>query len=311
MRIVFMGTPQFAADILVALAQDHESAAVYTRADAVRGRGRALVATPVKQTAISLGIPVYTPKNFKDDQDYEQLAQLAPEAIVVAAYGVILPQRVLDIPVYGCLNAHASLLPAKRGAAPVERGILERDPYLGVCVMRMEAGLDTGPFAYPKTIVNQALSAQEAFVTLAQLAAEGLNEALADLPEGVAWTAQDDSLATYAEKLTPEDLNLDPACLALDNQARVLASGEGHPAKCQIGDKRCTVLEAEAANWPLEAPEDCSGRVAWVGKRLYLGCSSGALEVKRVKPDGKREMDAEAFACGVKDIKKQTITWGK
>ena len=144
MRVVFMGTPAFAATILDDLAEQHDVAAVYTRPDAVRGRGKRLEPSPVKAAAERRGLRVLTPRTLRDEAAQRELASFAPDVICVAAYGAILPKEVLDIPRFGCLNVHASLLPRWRGAAPIERAILAGDEEAGVCIMRMEVGLDTG-----------------------------------------------------------------------------------------------------------------------------------------------------------------------
>ena len=155
MRVVFMGTPDFAASILIELKEQHDVVAVYTRADAVRGRGKKLVPSPVKEVALGANIPVFEPRTLRDEAEVERLRALDPDVICVAAYGMILPQAVLDIPKHGCLNVHASLLPKYRGAAPIERAILNGDDEAGVCIMRMEAGLDTGDYWHLPFLPNR------------------------------------------------------------------------------------------------------------------------------------------------------------
>ena len=152
MRVVYMGTPDFSATILEELAAHHEVTAVYTRPDAVRGRGKKLVPSPVKELAERLGLPVLTPRTLRDEAVQAELASFEPEAICVAAYGALLPREVLELPPHGCLNVHGSLLPRWRGAAPIERAILAGDPETGVSIMEMEEGLDTGPYCVQRSI---------------------------------------------------------------------------------------------------------------------------------------------------------------
>ena len=161
MRVVFMGTPRFAAEILDELAEFHEIAAVYTRPDAVRGRGKALAPSPVKEVAERRGFPVRTPRTLRDAEVLSELAAFAPDVICVAAYGAILPKDVLDLPPFGCLNVHGSLLPRWRGAAPIERAILAGDEEIGVCIMAMEEGLDTGDYCVCRSLPAGSRTAAE------------------------------------------------------------------------------------------------------------------------------------------------------
>ena len=193
MRIVFMGTPDFAASVLSELASQHEVVAVYTRPDAVRGRGKQLVPSPVKVEACERGIPVFTPKTLRDADEQQALAALEPDVICVAAYGMLLPAEVLSIPEHGCLNVHASLLPRWRGAAPIERAILSGDEEVGVCIMRMEEGLDTGDYCVCRSL--EVGDKDVALLTdlLADLGAHALLTALTQLEAGcIRWTRQDE-----------------------------------------------------------------------------------------------------------------------
>lgn len=311
MRIVFMGTPDFAANILYELKEQHEVVAVYTQPDAVRGRGKQLEPSPVKKVALKAGIPVFEPRRLRDAEELERLRALAPDAICVAAYGKILPQEVLDIPRFGCLNVHASLLPQYRGAAPIERAILNGEREAGVCIMRMEAGLDTGDYCISRACEIGDMNAERLTGELSDKGACALISALYELEAGsIRWTAQNDAEATYAEKLAKGELNLNPADSASLNLRRVRASSAAHPSRCVIGGKGVTVMDvrlADAGDMPGVAPEQ--GMVAFAAKRLFLGCADGVLEILSVKPDGKKEMDAAAFASGVQNIKSGTIVW--
>lgn len=315
MHVVFMGTPKLAADILVEIAQQHEVVCVYTRPDAVRGRGAKLEPSPVKAAAERLGIPVRTATSLRDAEEQAHLAELAPDAICVAAYGCILPREVLEIPRYGCLNVHASLLPRWRGAAPIERAILAGDEQTGVCIMRMEEGLDTGPYCVRRATEAEGKSAAELTDELANLGARALLTGLSVVEQGGAeWTFQDDAAATYAEKLAKDELYPDPAEPAAAMVRKVLASSEAHPARAVIAGRSATV-ERVALPDDERAAALCDGleqgAVRFAAKRLFLGTGDGAVEVLSLKPDGKKSMDARAFAAGVQGIKAGGCTWGR
>ncbi|WP_139652906.1 methionyl-tRNA formyltransferase [Raoultibacter phocaeensis] len=315
MRIVFMGTPEFAATILEDLVQQHDVAAVYTRPDAVRGRGSDAEASPVKRVAERYGIEVRTPKTLRDEGEQHYLASLAPEVICVAAYGMILPKEVLEVPPYGCINVHASLLPAWRGAAPVERAILADETETGVCVMQMEEGLDTGAYCICRTANIEDKGAEELTDELANLGSHALLTALVHIEAGVAeWTRQDDTLATYAHKIEKHELDLSPDAPARELVLKVQASGSAHPSRAVVAGRAVTVLKLREVAGDEQAETLAgglaAGSVRFAGKRLFLGAADGAVEVLSVKPDGKKAMDAKSFAAGIQGIKGDTHTWG-
>lgn len=308
MRVVFMGTPALAASVLDELGHHHEVVGVYTRPDAVRGRGRKLVASPVKELALSLGLEVHEPRTLRDDAVQREIAALEPDVICVAAYGALLPRAVLDIPRFGCLNVHASLLPRWRGAAPVERAILSGDAETGVCIMRMEEGLDTGDYCVTRSIPVEEKTTAELTDELALLGARALITALEHLEQGVVrWTPQGYEGVTYAEKIAKGELDVDPAASALDNVRRVRASSAAHASRCVIAGRPVTVcVAAYALDHDVE-----EGRAAIVGKKLLLGCSEGAVEVISLKPDGKKEMPASAFVAGCQALRAADADWGR
>ena len=313
MRVVFMGTPDFAASILYELCEQHEVVGVYTRPDAVRGRGKELVPSPVAKVAREHGIDVYTPKTLRDEAAQAELKALAPDVICVAAYGMLLPREVLDIPPYGCINVHASLLPEYRGAAPIERAILDGKSQAGVCIMKMEEGLDTGPYCISRSCEIGDLTNEKLTGDLSDKGACALLSALFEIEQGrVRWIEQNDEEATYAHKLEKGELFLDPAEDVVVNARRVQASSEAHPSRCVIAGKSLTVLTAARVREDDEQVPDVEpGVVAFVAKRLFLGMQNGCLEILSVKPDGKKEMDARSFAAGVQGIKSNSITWEK
>lgn len=208
-RLIFAGTPEFAARPLAALIEAGRTPiAVYTQPDRPAGRGRKLKPSAVKQLALDHNIPVFQPRSLREAEAIEELRALQPELMIVVAYGLILPQSLLDIPRHGCINIHASLLPRWRGAAPIQRALLAGDSESGICIMRMEAGLDTGPVLLERRCTIQPReTAGELHDRLAELGAEALLDTLA-LSE---WSerSQDDVAATYAKKLEKEEARLD------------------------------------------------------------------------------------------------------
>ncbi|MDO4502562.1 MAG: methionyl-tRNA formyltransferase [Coriobacteriia bacterium] len=320
MRVVFMGTPQLAATVLEELAGHHQVVGVYTRPDAVRGRGKELVASPVKACAQRLlpDVPVRTPKTLRDAQVQQELRDLNADVFVVAAYGMLLPVEVLDIPPLGCLNVHASLLPRWRGAAPIERAILAGDHELGVCIMRMEEGLDTGDYCVCRSVYAADRSAADLTDELANRGAQALLTALTHVEAGAAqWVAQDESQVTYAQKIQKGELNVLPQDDLVMAARKVRASSEGHPCRVTLAGKGVTLLRCApcAADDPAvlataeqHGPVD-AGALRFAHKRLLLGVADGVLEVLECKPDGKKAMAAKDFAAGLQGVKKGTLRW--
>lgn len=316
MRIVFMGTPPFAATILENLLQHHNVVGVYTRPDAVRGRGRHPKPSAVAKMAETYGIEVNKCTTLKDEAVQQKLARYAPDVICVAAFGAILPAALLDSARWGCLNVHASLLPRWRGAAPIERAILAGDAQTGVCVMRMEEGLDTGDFCACRAIPIAGLRAPELSFELALLGSRALLTALMQLEQGTCkWVKQDNAQATYAKKIEKGELNLSVYDTAETLCRKVQASSEAHPARCVVAGRRVTI---EALSVVSEALGDAAfvgdfdmraGEVRFAAKRLLFGAREGVVEVLQIKPDGKKSMDAKAFAAGVQGIKTGCVVW--
>lgn len=295
MRVVFMGTPGFAVPSLKALATHHIVALVLTQPDAVRGRGRALVPSEVKAAALELGIPVVEASRIDDDA-FSAIEEARPDIICVAAYGCILRQRVLDAAPFGCVNVHASLLPRWRGAAPIQRAILAGDEEVGVSIMRMEAGLDTGAWCRRAVCDAGNKSAAQLTAELGELGATELLRALEEIESGIAvWHEQDESQVTYASKVQKTEMLLSPQDSARDNVLRVRASLDASPARALVEGRGVRILEAATADDVSLA----AGEVAAFKQRVSLGCMDGALDLFVVKPDGKREMPASAWAQGL------------
>lgn len=306
MRIVFMGTPVFAADILEELAEHFDVVCVYTQPDRVRGRGKKLMPTPVKELSERLGIELRTPQTLRDPVEYSRLAKLEPDVICVAAYGAILPKNVLEIPRFGCINVHASLLPRWRGAAPVERAIMAGDTYAGVCIMRMEEGLDTGDYCVCRKIPIQGKGAEELTADLALVGASALISALNQIELGAArWVAQDEAQATYAEKIQKGELDLYPSYSTVRNMRLVQASSAAHSCRVNINGRDCAVEEARAVSAAMcdeldsmLGGADREGSALVLDRKLYLGDSDGYIELARIKPAGKKSMTVQAYLLG-------------
>lgn len=291
LRILFAGTPEFAAIHLQALiSSEHEVIGVYTQPDRPAGRGKKLQPSPVKQVALDNGLPVYQPLNFKDAADVEQLKSLNADVMVVVAYGLILPQSVLDAPKYGCLNVHASLLPRWRGAAPIQRCIEAGDKLTGITIMQMDKGLDTGDML---SKVTTGILTDDTGSTLHDRLAElGPPALLATLAQVEAGTLnpekQNDALANYAHKLLKEEALIQWQQPADEIALRVRAFNPFPMAYTLLGDERIRVLMAE----PLEkVTQLLPGTIVTVSAQgLDVACGDGVLRITQVQLPGKKAM---------------------
>ncbi len=291
LRLAFMGSPDFAVPALHALHQaGHDIAAVYCQPPRPAGRGQAVRPCPVHAAALALGLEVRTPARLKrDEAEHEAFRALNLDAAIVAAYGLILPQAMLDAPRRGCLNIHASLLPRWRGAAPIQAAILAGDAETGITLMQMDAGLDTGAMllreAIPLTPTTTASTLHDA------LAAIGARLALRALAEAPPATPQPEEGATYAPKLTRDDGKLDwsHTAAALDRQVRALNPWPG----------TFTSLEGETLKILAATPESGSGTPGTVlDANLIVATGEGALRLTRIQAPGRAAMPAEAFLRG-------------
>jgi len=301
MRIVYMGTAEFAVPTLKRLERRHDIAAVITAPDRPAGRGRRLTPPPLKTAALELGLPLWQPADLKDESANARLRALKPEAIVLAAYGRLLPAAFLAVPGRGCLNLHPSLLPRYRGAAPVAAQILGGETFGGVSVMLMEAGLDTGPvFARAQLPIADTDTTPGLTAKMAVVGAHLMDEVLVGLARGeINPRPQDEARASYAAPLTREDGEIDwrrPAA-ALWRQVRAYQPWPGSHTRWR--GERLELLRVSPADAP---PGLEPGRVvALSGARptsFGVGTGDGLLRVLRVKPAGKKEMDAAAFLAG-------------
>ena len=303
MRIVFMGTPEFAVPSLELLAEKYEVVLVVTRPDAVRGRGKRLEPSPVKACAEGLGLPVLEARRVTDEVLSAVSASRA-DAICVAAYGAILPDAIFGMARYGCVNVHASLLPRWRGAAPIQRAVLAGDERAGVSIMRIAHDLDAGAYCRQASTEVADKPCCELMAELAGIGARELVGALDDIERGTAvWHEQDESLVTLAPKISKEEMRLDPADTAVENKRRVQASLDAAPARLSVAGRGVRAMAAALSERPVAA-----GEVVVDHGRVFLGCSDGAIELTDVKPDGKREMPASAWAQG---LKASSLKWGR
>jgi methionyl-tRNA formyltransferase len=304
-RIVFAGTPDFALAALRALVESGRTpVAVLTQPDRPAGRGKKLTASPVKQYAEQHSIPVQQPVTLRDEQSAAALAALEPDVLVVAAYGLILPQAVLDIPRHGCLNVHASILPRWRGAAPIQAAILAGDVKTGISLMAMTAGLDCGPvFHIEELDIGPDETAGELHDRLAALGGEALVARLdAILAGDVGAIPQDDARATYAPKIDKQDARIDWSLPADEVARRVRAYNPFPGAFCFDGDTRIKVWRAAAVDG--QAPP---GTVLQCDREaVVVACGEGALRLEEMQLPGKRRVVAPEFA-GQLDLNGQRL----
>jgi methionyl-tRNA formyltransferase len=310
LRIVFAGTPEFAAEHLKALLDTpHQIIAVYSQPDRPAGRGQKLTPSPVKQLAVEHGIPVYQPASLRNAEAQTELAALEPDLLVVVAYGLILPQAVLDIPRLGCINSHASLLPRWRGAAPIQRAVEAGDAESGVTVMQMEAGLDTGPMLLKvSTPISAADTGGSLHDRLASLGPQAVIQAIGGLAAGnLVGEVQDDSLATYAHKLSKDEARLDWSRPAVELERLVRAF---HPWPICHSTLNGEAIKVHAAQLSEEQGEGSGapGTLLAADKSgLTVACGEGALRLTRLQLPGGKALNfsdlynsrREQFAIGL------------
>ena len=299
---MFMGTPEISMLCLKRLIEDgHGISAVVSREDKPRGRGNVMTPTPTKALALESGIPVYTPKTLRDESFMELLREVNPDLIVVVAYGKILPKEVIDFPKYGCINLHVSLLPKYRGAAPMQRAIMEGESETGVTVMYMDEGLDTGDIlSVEKFPISDTDDFEAIHDRSAEVGAKLLSETIGKIESGdVKRIKQDDALATYAKKVEKEDCKLDFTLSAkkLDFQIRGVTPIPG--AFAYLNGKMLKINRAA----PVKGVGKC-GEVIEVSDKgegyFTVACGEGALKVTVVIPEGKGRMGAGDFVRGRK-----------
>ena len=313
MKVVFMGTPDFAVKALRNLYSpepygiDIEVQAVFTQTDKPRGRGNKFIPTPVKVLAEKHGTPVYQPKTLRHDADeyITALKELAPDVIVVAAYGKILPKEVLELPKYGCINIHASLLPEYRGAAPIQRAIYDGKKETGITVMQMSEGLDTGDMLLKESVqigVNE--TSAELFDRLADLGADMIMEVLKMAEKGeLRPEKQDDSLATHADMITKDMSPIDFNKSVAEIHRQICALSDSPCAFCYLDGKRLKVYHSEIISdkKPNAQPGEFVG-----SKKFDVACSDGVIRFNEIQHEGGKRMQSAAFLNG-KPVKTGTL----
>ncbi|MBE2897001.1 methionyl-tRNA formyltransferase [Pasteurellaceae bacterium HPA106] len=306
LKIIFAGTPEFAAEHLRALIDScHDVVAVYTQPDKPAGRGKQLTQSAVKQLALAHNLPVLQPKSLRNEAAQRELAQLNADVMVVVAYGLLLPQAVLDAPHFGCLNVHGSLLPKWRGAAPIQRAVWAGDEESGVTIMQMDAGLDTGAMLHKVCCpIDAKETAASLYEKLAGIAPSALLTVLDGLREGAfPPVAQDEEHSTYAKKLSKEEAKLDWAQSAVSLERCIRAFNPWpisyFPHEVQGKVHNIKVYQADVLPKTQSA---VAGTVLAFDKRgLQVACGEGVLNITMLQPPGKKPMSVADFANGRAD----------
>ena len=302
MKILFMGTPDFAVTALRAIYAKYKEdvVGVVTRIDMPKNRGHALTPPPVKVAALELGLPVYQPQNLKEENFRQTLESLAPDIIVVAAYGKILPEYVLNYPKY-CLCIHASYLPEYRGAAPIARAIMDGKKELGITIMYMDKGIDTGDMLSREKLAFEDENKGEIENTLAELGAKMIIETLGKIENGESLPRekQDDALSCYAEKIEKEDCKIDFSKSAEDIRNKIRALAPAPYAFARIKGKSVKFVKVSALD---ETTDKTPGTVIAVSPKgqgkLLVATGAGVLSLERIIPEGKKEMSCGDFVRG-------------
>jgi methionyl-tRNA formyltransferase len=300
--IVFAGTPAFAAKHLKALIEaGHHILAVYTQPDRAAGRGKNLLASPVKLLALQHGIPVCQPVSLRTPEALRELALLNPDLMVVVAYGLLLPQAVLDIPARGCINVHGSVLPRWRGAAPIERALLAGDTETGVTIMQMDAGLDTGNMLYTlKTPISSSDNREMLEIRLAEIGCAGLLHTLDNLDALQSCAQpQDDSLSTYAKKLEKAESLIDWSCSSSSIDLLVRAGVGRNPAYSFLNGHRVRIMQARPVSCSSTAAPGTLVKVAGgQTASVVVACGEGALAVEVLQLPGKNPVSVKDLLNG-------------
>lgn len=296
MRIIFAGTPDFAAHTLTNLiAKQHDIICVYTQPDRKTGRGQKLTPPPVKQVAIECGIDVRQPSSLKSDEEYQALKKLKPDLMIVVAYGMILSQSVLDVPKHGCLNIHASLLPKWRGAAPIQRAIQAGDKKTGVCIMQMEAGLDTGPvLSHAEVVIEQTDTSASLHDKLAKIGATTLITTLESLTSHQTNAqTQNHAAACYAHKITKAEATIDWHKSAQEIHQTIRAFNPWPICQSICNEQRLRIWQAEVIQHDYDAEP---GNIVKLDKNsLYVKCGKDILSIQTLQRDGSKPLPISDF----------------
>ena len=312
MRVLFAGTPDFSVPALIALASQHEIVGVFTQPDRKSGRGKKVTMPPIKKTALEHGLTVFQPESLHDQ--VEAIAALQPDTFVVVAYGMLLPQSILDIPKLGCINIHASILPRWRGAAPIQRAIEAGDKETGVSIMQMEAGLDTGPvFQILKTDISTTDTSQSLHDRLAKLGAKGVSETLTQLEsalinqdEAIKAKQQNNNLANYAKKINKAEAQIDWQQSADQLQCRIRAFNPWPICQTYHQQTRVRIWQSSTLNEAMSISAAKPGEVIDIVKDgILVACGADTetnkttvLKLQTLQRDGGKPLDSNTFLNG-------------
>lgn len=311
MRLIFAGTPEFAAHQLKTLVESgYEIIAVYTQPDRPAGRGKLLTASPVKKLALTYDLPIYQPGSLKTSEEQKRIASHQADAMIVVAYGLILPQAVLDIPRFGCFNIHASLLPRWRGAAPIQRAIEAGDQETGITIMQMDAGLDTGDMLVVKRCMIEAMETSASLHDkLMILGSEAMLEALSQLEAGqLQPITQDNKLANYAEKIQKEEAKIkwsEPASLIV-RKIRAF-----NPFPCAFSFLNGQRIKVHSAHTTVLPMHHAPGEILTVNEQdLIVACGKDTLAITKLQLPGKKPLTIQALLNGHSDLLKPGLRFG-
>lgn len=294
MKVVFMGTPEFSVLPLEEINKYHNVELVVTQEDRKKGRGKKLLPPEVKLAAENLGLKVYQPENINSEESIEVLRNIEADVFVVVAYGQILKQEILDMPKYGCINIHASLLPKLRGAAPINRAIIDGDKETGISIMKMNKGLDTGDVALSESISIENLNSEQLALGLSKMGSKLILKFLEDVENGnIVYKPQDESISTYAEKITKQTAYIDFNSMntfQIDRLVRGMTDRGG--AIAQYKGDRIKIFDVESID---DGSNEKPGKVL---SGLKVKTLDGAIEIKELQMPGKKRMDSKSFMLG-------------
>ena len=303
MRVVFMGTPDFSVGTLRELVKaGHEVVGVVSQPDKPKGRGKSLMPTPVKEAALELGLPVYQPKKVRDPEFLEVLRELAPEVIVVVAFGQIIPQSILELPPYGCINVHASLLPKYRGAAPIQWAVIDGEPESGVTIMKMDTGLDTGDMITKVVVpIEKDETGGSLFDKLSEAGAKLLVDTLPSLADGTAVYEKqpEESPTPYAAMIQKQLGNIDWKRPAVEIERLIRGLNPWPSAFTKLNGKTLKIWSAQVLN---ESEKDAAAVPGTIlsadAQGLCVKTGQGVLNITELQLEGKKRMDTPAFLRG-------------